>query len=77
MTAKQVKDFILWLRKERITYSSIQIGGVTLDGVVDVKHAKPVDKPEPRASMWDRYGEELLKQPPTPADDVPDEAKVD
>lgn len=76
----EVIDLLMALRKEGIACTTVALGGVTLDGVIDLRlrtGAKPVDKPEPRTSMWDRYGEELLKQPPTPVDDVPDEAKVD
>lgn len=79
MSPKQVKDFILWLRKERISCTSLTIGGIMLDGLVDGKAltAKPAEQPEPPKTMWERYGGELLNQPASPVDEVPDEAKVD
>lgn len=78
MTLKQLKEFVLWLRKERIAYTTLSAGGVTLDGVVDMKTEKPMVKPELRESMYERYGSELLKQPAAkPTEQVPEEALID
>ncbi len=80
MMLKQLQSMILWLRKERIAYTTLSAGGVTLDGVVDGKLEYPVDKslPEARKSMYERYGAELLKQPTAkPSETVPDEALID
>ena len=78
MTLKQIQAFILWCRKERITYHTIAIGGVTLEGVVDGKHVPTVTKkPEPPQSLYDKYGAELLKQPVPAAEVVPEEALLD
>lgn len=78
MNSKAIKDLILWLRKERISYSSITIGGLTLDGVIDGKApTAKVEKVEPRQSAWDRNVQQILNQPASPVDDVPDEAKID
>lgn len=79
MTTSQLQKFILWLRRERITYTTLSAGGVTLDGVVDGKVERDeTKKPEPRQSMFDRYGAELLKQPAAkPTEVVPEEALTD
>ena len=81
MTTKQLQSFILWLRKERISYTTLSAGGVTLDGVIDLKAEQPTGKPtpvEPRESMYERYGAELLKQPAAkPTETVPDEALLE
>jgi hypothetical protein len=80
MTTKQLQAFVLWLRREGITYTTLSAGGVTLDGVIDTKIERPVDKTpvEPRTSMYERYGAELLKQPAAkPSEVVPDEALLD
>lgn len=77
MTTKQLREFLLWLRKERISYTHITAGGVTLDGVVDGKRINPPAKIEPRVSMYEAYAGELAKVPLVPTDEVPDEAKVD
>jgi hypothetical protein len=77
---KALKDFMLWLRRERIAYSSLSAGGVTLDGVVDMKIEIPADmaQPEARQTMFERYGAELLKAPAAkPSEGVPDEALLD
>lgn len=78
MSPKQARDLILWLRKERIFYTRLVAGELELDGVIDGKLASaPPPKPEPRKTMFQQYGEEILTQPVTTVDDVPDEAKVD
>ena len=78
MTTKQIREFLLWLRKERISYHTIAIGGVTLEGVVDGKHlASVAKKAEPKRNMYEVYGEELLKQPVPAAEQVPEEALLD
>ena len=81
MTTKQLQAFILWLRRERISYTALSAGGVTLDGVIDLKAEQPTGKPtpvEPRESMYERYGAELLKQPAAkPTETVPDEALLE
>ncbi len=79
MTPKDLKtlqSFILWLRREKIAYSHLSAGGVTLDGVVDMKiESRPADKAEPRETMFEKYGAELLKQPAAkPSETTPDEA---
>jgi len=79
MTSKQLRDFILWCRSERISFTSITAGGITLDGVVDgkIERAKPT-KAEPRPSMFERYAQELMNQPEVhPSESVPDEARQD
>jgi hypothetical protein len=78
MTVKQLQTFILWLRKERISYSTLSAGGVTLDGVVDGKIERKADKPVERESMYQRYGGELFKAAATsPAAVVSDEERRD
>lgn len=81
MTTKQLQAFILWLRREKIAYTTLSAGGVKLDGVVDMKIEQPTDKPipvEPRESMFERFGAELLKQPAAkPTEMVPDEAMLE
>lgn len=80
MTVKQVRELILWLRHQRIAYTTLSAGGVTLDGVTDLKAEQPTNqaKSEPRQSMYERYGEELLRQPAAkPTDAIPDEAMID
>lgn len=63
MTIKQVRELILWLRKERISYATLTAGGVMLDGVVDGKLERGRDaKPERPQTMYERYGAELFKQ---------------
>ena len=77
MTVKQIRDFLTWLRKERITYHTITIGGVTLEGVVDGKHeSKPVKVEQPD-TMWERNARALMATPPTATDDVPEETLLD
>lgn len=80
MTTKQLQTLIKWLRAERISFSTISAGGITLDGVVDLKMAEfEPAKPEPdRPSMYERYGADLLRQPSAKASDmIPDEALSD
>lgn len=78
MSAKQLREIILMLRKERVSFTYLSVGGVTLDGVTDGKLERDVVKPEPtepRPSMFARYGGELLKQPQAkPNEVIPDEA---
>ena len=80
MTLKQVQSLVLWLRKERISYTTLSAGGVTLDGVVDgkaVDDAKP-RKEEPRQTAFERYGADLLRQPTAKkSDSIPEEALDD
>jgi hypothetical protein len=83
MTSKDTKalqSLILWLRKERISYQHLSAGGFTLDGVVDLKavdEAKATPE-EPRPTVYQRYGGDLLKQPTVKKGDaVPDEAMID
>lgn len=61
MTSKALRELILWLRKERISYTTLTAGPITIDGVVDGKVERRIDKPEPRLSMFAEYGAELLK----------------
>ena len=80
MTTKQLQAFIKWLRAEKITYTTLVAGGVTLDGVVDGKVERDATRPESvvRESMFERYGGELLKQPAAKASEVvPEEALID
>ena len=80
MTTKQLQAFIKWLRAERISYTTLSAGGVTLDGVVDLKavdESKPT-KPEEKQTMYQRFGGALLTQPSAKRSDaVPDEAMSD
>lgn len=80
MTVKQVRELITWLRKERISYTTLSAGGITLDGVVDMKavdEAKATPE-EPRPTMYQKYGGALLSQPTVKKNDaVPDEAMVE
>lgn len=80
MTIKQIQSFMLWLRRERIAYATLSAGGVTLDGVVDLKmvtQEKPTPA-QPRETMFERYGAELLRQPAAkPSEGIPDEALVE
>jgi hypothetical protein len=79
MTIKQLQAMIKWLRAERISYSSLIANGFELHGVVDGKtEATAAEKPQPRPSMYERFGAELLKQPTAkPSEVVPDEALSD
>lgn len=79
MTLKQVKELVLWLRREKISYTHLSAGGITLDGVVDMKSERAMpEKAPPRETMFERYGAELLKQPQAkPSETVPDEALLD
>lgn len=78
MTLKQLQSFIKWLRAEKISYHSISAGGVVLEGVVDGKIERVEAKPEPRESLYQQYGKELLrKSPGKPSEAIPDEALVD
>lgn len=79
MTPKQLRDFILWCREERISFTHITAGGITLDGVVDGKaDAPPPAKPEPRPTAFQRYGGDMLTQPSAKKSDlIPDEALDD
>ena len=81
MTVKQLREFMLWLRKEKIGYTTLSAGGITIDGVVDGKIDRPVEKIEEtrRPTMFERYGAELLSQPQAakPSDVIPDEAMDD
>lgn len=78
MTIKQVRELILWLRKERIAYTTLTAGGVTIDGVVDGKleRAQPA-KAERRPTMYEQYGGELMKSGQAPAAAVTDEERID
>ena len=79
MTLKQLQSFILWLRKERIGYTTLTAGGVTIDGVVDGKLERaPAWKAERRQTLYEQYGGELIKQGATaPAAAITDEERVD
>lgn len=79
MTLKQLQAFMLWLRKEKIAYTTLSAGGVTLDGVVDAKMERGASmKAETPLSAFERYGAELLKQPQAkPSEVVPDEAMIE
>lgn len=80
MTLKQLQSFVKWLRAERITYTSISAGGVTLDGVVDGKLEREAakEKPEARQSAYERYGADLLKQPAAKVSErTPEEAELE
>lgn len=80
MTAKALRDLILWLRSEGIAYSSLTAGDITLDGVIDTKAgAQAPQKPVPdRPSMYERYGADLLRQPlASKGEQMPDEAIQD
>jgi len=80
VTLKQVQSLVLWLRRERISYTTLSAGGVTLDGVIDGKLADgaPEAKPEPRQTMYARFAGELGKQPQVrPSERVPEEAMDD
>lgn len=65
MTGKQLKEFLLWARSERISFTTISAGGITLDGVIDGKAEVPTDdkKPEPRQTAYQRFGGALYEQP--------------
>jgi len=70
------------LRKEGIAYTTLTVGDVTLDGVIDTKAdiaAAEQRKPaEPRPTMYEKFGAELLKQPTAkPSETVPEEALLD
>lgn len=80
MTLKQVQSLVLWLRREKISYTHLSAGGVVLDGVVDGKlaeDAKPV-KEEPKPTMYQKFGGDLVRQPlAKPSEVTPDEAVID
>lgn len=80
MTVKQLQAFVLWLRKERISYSHLSAGGITLDGVVDLKavdEAKATPE-EPRKSVYQKFGAGLYEQPTVKKSEaVPEEAQID
>lgn len=77
VNTKQVQSFILWMRKERISCTTLHIGNVVIDGMVDGKLVTEPAKVEPAKSLWQQYGAALLEKPVTRVDDVPDEAKED
>lgn len=59
---KRIQALLLWLRRERIAITSLQVGAVRIEGVADMALAEsaPAEKPkgdvERRTSMWERYG---------------------
>lgn len=68
---RRIKDLVLWLRAERITWQSLIIGDVTIDGGQDMKliESLPPGKPAaPRPSIHERYGGALLEPQTTPAE---------
>ena len=80
MTTKQFQALVKWLRSERISYTTLSAGGITLDGVVDLKmvEQEPTKLEPDRPSMYERYGADLLRQPSAkPSDLVPDEAMTE
>lgn len=80
MTTKQLRELIIMLRKEKITYTHLSAGGIVIDGVIDGKIEREATKTEPvaRESMYERYGAELLKQPAAkPNELVPEEALLE
>lgn len=82
MTEKQLQKFIQMLRKEQITWTTLTIGTLHIDGATDLKLADsrsrlPGARSEPPQTIFEKYGGELLKQPESPVDSVPDEAKLD
>ena len=79
MTTKQLQSFILWLRKERIGYTHLSVGGVTLDGVIDGKLERaPLPKSDRRReTLYEQYGGDLLKSQTPPAAAVTDEERID
>jgi hypothetical protein len=77
VSPKQIKDMMTWLHKQGIRYTTITIGGMTLDGVVNTRDAGKPEKIEPRQSLFQQYAGPLLTQTSNPVDDVPDEAKID
>jgi hypothetical protein len=79
MTVEQIQEIILWLRKERIAYSSLSIGDLMLYGVTDLKLAdsRPAPKTEAPRSAWERYGGDLLNKRQVDGSEVPDEATED
>lgn len=80
MTTKQLQSFIKWLRAERISYSHLSAGGITLDGVVDMKAVDEIKAaPEtPRPTVYQKFGGDLLRQPTAKKSEVtPDEAVID
>lgn len=76
----EVIDLLLALRREGISCTTVSAGGVTLDGVIDMKATAPAKAtPDaPRETMYERYGAELLRQPAAKASEtVPEEAMIE
>lgn len=83
MTSKDTKalqSMILWLRAQRISFQHISAGGITLDGVVDMKavdEAKATP-PEEKLTVYQKFGGALLTQPTAKKSEVvPEEAQID
>lgn len=74
MKRDRVRDLLLWLRKEKIQCQTVTIGDVTLDGMVDIRLADSLPKPEPappRQSLFAQYGAGLqAAAEETPAKDT-------
>lgn len=75
----EILDLLLALRAEGISCSTVSVGGVTLDGVVDTRlHAdEPAAKAEPRKGMWEERAEALRQMPAAAKDEVPPETFVE
>lgn len=83
MTSKDTKalqSMILWLRAQRISFQHISAGGITLDGVIDLKQvddAKATPE-EPRPTMYQRFAGKAFEQPHLKKNEtIPDEAQID
>jgi hypothetical protein len=74
---RQLKDALLWLRKNKYACSSISIGGMVVDGLRDLSAVTAETKPQARKTMFEEFGAALLDQPVSKTDEVPDEAKID
>lgn len=62
---KALRELILWMRKNGIAWSVLEVGGVRIEGgdtkLVDQAPPK-ADQPEPRAGIYHRYGADLLRE---------------
>lgn len=69
---EQVKDFLLWARKQRIAITQLTVGEVTLV-VNDLGMPDDVKRPEPapsRKSIYETFGGDALEQATNGVDTV-------
>lgn len=64
MRRDRVKDLLLFLREQQITWTTITVGDVMIDGGTDLKLAQKLPASRPaasrRESMWLKYGGDVV-----------------